>query len=125
MSELSVVGKSVISVDAFDKVTGKAKYASEEGIGIPGMLYGKVLYSPHAHARIVRIDTSNAIRIKGVRAVLTGKDTPSHRSGMMIDDRHVLCHERVRFVGDAVAVVAADTVEAAEEALERIHVEYQ
>ena len=125
MSELLVVGKSVINVDAFDKVTGKAKYASEEGIGIPGMLYGKMLYSPHAHAKIVSIDTSKAARMKGVRAVLTGKDTPSHRSGMMIDDRHVLCHERVRFVGDAVAVVAADTVEAAEEALERIEVEYQ
>ncbi len=125
MSELSVIGKSLINVDAFDKVTGKAKYASEEGIGIPGMLYGKVLYSPHAHARVVSIDTSRATGLRGVRTVLTGKDTPSHRSGMMIDDRHVLCHERVRFVGDAVAVVAADTIEAAEEALEQIHVEYQ
>src|SRR5512137_111492 len=125
MTELSVVGKSVISVDAFDKVTGKAKYASEEGIGIPGMLYGKVLYSPHAHARILRIDTSKASQMKGVRAVVTGKDTPGHRSGMMIDDRHVLCHERVRFVGDAVAVVAADSADAAEEALELIEVEYR
>src|SRR3989304_3401469 len=104
MTELSVIGKSVINVDAFDKVTGKAKFASEEGIGIPGMLYGKVLYSPYAHAKIVNIDTSKASRRKGVGVVLTGKDTPSHRSGMMIDDRHVLCHERVRFVGDAVAV---------------------
>ena len=125
MSGLSVVGKSVINVDAFDKVTGKAKYASEEGIGIPGMLYGKVLYSPHAHAKILSVDTSKARRIKGVRAVLTGKDTPEHRTGWMVDDRHVLCHERVRFVGDAVAVVAADTLEAAEEALELIEVEYQ
>jgi carbon-monoxide dehydrogenase large subunit len=125
MAELSVVGKSVINVDAFDKVTGKAKYCSEEGIGVPGMLYGKVLYSPHAHAKIRRIDTSKASRIKGVRAVLTGKDTPEHRTGWMLDDRHVLCHERVRFVGDAVAVVAGDTLEAAEEALEHIEVEYQ
>ena len=65
MSELLVVGKSVINVDAFDKVTGKAKYASEEGIGIPGMLYGKVLYSPHAHAKILSIDTSKASRMRG------------------------------------------------------------
>jgi carbon-monoxide dehydrogenase large subunit len=115
----------VLNVDAFDKVTGKAKYASEEGIGIPGMLYGKVLYSPHAHAEILRIDTSKASRMRGVRAVLTGKDTPKHRSGMMIDDRHVLCHERVRFVGDAVAVVAADSADAAQEALELIEVEYR
>ena len=113
MTELLAVGKSVLNVDAFDKVTGKAKYASEEGIGIPGMLYGKVLYSPYAHAEILRIDTSKASRMRGVRAVLTGKDTPQHRSGMMIDDRHVLCHERVRFVGDAVAVVAADSADAA------------
>jgi len=111
MAELSVVGKSVINVDAFDKVTGKAKYASEEGIGVPGMLYGKLLYSPYAHAKILNIDTSKASRMKGVRAVLTGKDTPEHRTGWMVDDRHILCHERVRFVGDAVAVVAADTIE--------------
>ena len=125
MTELLAVGKSVINVDAFDKVTGKAKYASEEGIGIPGMLYGKVLYSPYAHAEILTIDTSKASRMRGVRAVLTGKDTPKHRSGMMIDDRHVLCHERVRFVGDAVAVVAADSADAAQEALELIEVEYR
>ena len=125
MAELSVVGRSVIKVDAFDKVTGKAKYASEEGIGVPGMLYGKVLYSPYAHAKILSMDTSRASRMKGVRAVLTGKDTPNHRSGMLIDDRHVLCHERARFVGDAVAVVAADNPDAAEEALERIEVQYR
>jgi CO/xanthine dehydrogenase Mo-binding subunit len=125
MKELSVVGKSVIKVDAYDKVTGRAKYASEEGIGVPGMLYGKVLLSPYAHAEILRIDTSKASRLKGVRAVLTGQDTPRHRSGMMIDDRHVLCHQRVRFVGDAVAVVAADSADAAEEALELIEVEYR
>jgi len=125
MTELTTVGKSVIKVDAFDKVTGKAKYASEEGIGVPGMLYGKVLFSPFAHAEILKIDTSKASRLRGVRAVLTGKETPKQRSGMMIDDRHVLCHERVRFVGDAVAVVAADSADAAEEALELIEVEYR
>jgi len=125
MAELSVVGKNVIKVDALEKVTGRAKYASEEGIGIPGMLYGKILYSPYAHAKILKIDTSKASRIKGVRAVLTGKDTPEHRSGWMVDDRHILCHERVRFVGDAVAVVAADNREAAEESLDLIEVEYE
>lgn len=125
MNELSVIGKSVIKVDALDKVTGRAKFASEEGIGVPGMLYGKVLYSPHAHAEILGIDASKAERAKGVRAVLTGKDTPIHRSGMMIDDRHVLCHERARFVGDAVAVVVADSEDAAEEARDLIQVEYR
>ena len=105
MAELSVVGKSVIKVDAFGKVTGKTKYASDEGIGIPGMLYGKVLFSPYAHARVLNIDTSKAGRLKGVRAVITGKDTPDHRTGSLIEDRHILCHETVRFAGDAFAVV--------------------
>ncbi len=125
MAELSVVGKSVIKIESVGKVTGKTKYASEEGIGVPGMLYGKVLFSPYAHAKILNIDTSKASQMKGVRTVLTGRDTPKNRTGVMIHDRHVLCHETVRFVGDAVAVVAADTLETAEEALELIKVEYQ
>ncbi|MFC1845978.1 xanthine dehydrogenase family protein molybdopterin-binding subunit [Chloroflexota bacterium] len=125
MAELSVVGKSIIKVDAFGKVTGKTKYASDEGIGIPGMLYGKVLFSPYAHARILNVDTSKASQMKGVRAVLTGKDTPDNRTGSLIEDRHILCHETVRFAGDAVAVVAADTIEAAEEASGLIKVEYK
>src|SRR3972149_6986094 len=117
MKDFSAIGKSVIRVDALDKVTGVAKFASEEALGLPGLLYGKVLYSPYPHAQIMNIDTSKAERLPGVKAVLTGMDAPNHRTGMMIDDRHVLCREKVRFVGDSVAVVAAETVEAAEEAL--------
>jgi CO/xanthine dehydrogenase Mo-binding subunit len=125
MAELSIVGKNVTKLDAFDKVTGKAKYASEEAIGVPGMLHGKVLWSPHAHANIISIDISRALKSKGVRAVLTGKDAPEHRGGVMVADRHVICRERVRFVGDAVAVVVADSVEAADEALDLIDVKYE
>jgi len=123
--KLSIVGKSVPRVDALDKVTGKAKYTSEEGLGWPGMLYGKVLYSPHAHANIVSIDVSKARRLPGVKAVLTGEDVPEHRSGVVLDDRHVLCREKVRFVGDAVAAVAAESMEIAEEALGIIEVKYE
>jgi CO/xanthine dehydrogenase Mo-binding subunit len=125
MAELKCVGKSVVKIDALDKVTGKVKYSSEEGLGVPGVLYGKVLFSPHAHARILNIDTSKASRVKGVRAILTGKDAPEHRIGILIDDRHILCRERVRFIGDSVAAVAADSPEAAEEAAELIKVEYE
>jgi len=125
MAELLYVGKSVTRIDAHDKVIGVAKYCSEEGLGTPGMLYGKILYSPYAHAKIISIDTSKAERVRGVKAVLTGKDAPEHRAGVSIDDRHVLCKERVRFAGDAVAVVAAETIEAAEEALELIDVKYE
>ena len=125
MAELSVIGKSVNKLEAVAKATGKLKYCSEEGIGVPGMLCGKVVFSPHAHARILSIDTSKARAVKGVKAVLTGKDTPDNRSGVLIDDRHILCHETARFVGDAVAVVAADTVEAAQEAADLVKVEYE
>lgn len=125
MTEFTVVGKNVIKIDALEKVTGRTRYASEEGIGMPGMLYGKILSSPFAHARILNIDTSKACSLKGVRTVLTGKDSPRHRDGVLIDDRHVLCHETVRFVGDTVAVVAADSMEAAEEAVDLIKVEYE
>jgi len=125
MAELLVVGKSITRVDALDKVTGKAKFTSEEGIGIPGMLHAKVLYSPYAHARILNIDISKAERVPGVRAVLTGRDVPEHRYGVMLDDRHVLARNIVRFVGDSVAVVAAENIDAAEEALDLINIEYE
>jgi carbon-monoxide dehydrogenase large subunit len=125
MAELSVIGKSVPKIDAVAKATGKAKYVTEEGIGLPGMLHGKVLFSPYPHARIITIDTDKAHKVKGVKLIMTGKDTPSHRAGLLIDDRHILCHEVVRFVGDAVAVVAADSPEAAEEAVSLIDVQYE
>jgi CO/xanthine dehydrogenase Mo-binding subunit len=125
MAEYRYIGKSIPRVDALAKVTGKAKYSTEEGIGFPGMLYGKVLYSPHAHAHIIRIDTSKAEKMVGVKAVLTGKDVPEHRSGVFIDDRHILCRETVRFSGDSVALVLADSVEVAQEALKLIDVDYE
>jgi CO/xanthine dehydrogenase Mo-binding subunit len=125
MAELRYVGRNVPKVDARAKVLGKTKYVSEEGIGIPGLLYGKVLFSPHAHARIVRIDTSEAAALRGVRAILTGRDVPENRVGLLIDDRHLLCREVVRFVGDPVACLAADSRETAEEAVRLIDVEYE
>lgn len=125
MAEFSIVGRSVPRIDALDKVTGAAKFAIDQGIGLPGLLYGKILMSTVPHAEIVRIDTSKAERVPGVKAVLTGKDVPEHRTGVCINDRHVLARQRVRFVGDPVAVVAANSVEAAEEAVELINVEYE
>ncbi|MBU2497616.1 MAG: xanthine dehydrogenase family protein molybdopterin-binding subunit [Proteobacteria bacterium] len=125
MSDFSLIGKSAIRPDAFDKVTGRAKFASEEGLGLPGMLFGKILFSPVAHAKILSIDTSEAEQVSGVKVILTGKDAPSHRAGLFIDDRHILCHERVRFIGDAVAAVAAESSEAALKALGLIRVRYE
>ena len=121
--EYSVVGKSVTRLDALEKVTGEAQYCTD--IKIPGMLYGKVLRSPYPHARIIRINTSKAETLPGVRAVVTGKDSPEKRYGGYLKDQHVLCKNVVRHVGDAVAAVAADTLDIAEKAIELIDVKYE
>jgi len=126
MAEYSIVGKSVPRLDGPEKVMGKAKFATEEGIGLPGMLYGKVLHSPYAHARILSIDTTRAERLPGVVTVLTSKDVPPVRVGTyFLHDRYLFCRHTVRFIGDPVAAVAADTVDIAEEALDLIKIEYE
>jgi CO/xanthine dehydrogenase Mo-binding subunit len=122
MREFSVIGKSVPRVDALEKVTGKAKYSVD--LMLPGMLYGKVLRSPYPHARIVHVDISGAEKAAKVRGVVTGKDAPEEGVGW-IRDRHILARDTVRFVGEAVAAVAADSMEAAEEALELIKIDYE
>ena len=76
----SVIGKRVANVDGWEKVTGSAKYTVD--MELPGMLYGKILRSPHAHAKIVGIDTRRAEQLPGVKIVLTGKDTPGLKSGI-------------------------------------------
>ncbi|MFC1910550.1 xanthine dehydrogenase family protein molybdopterin-binding subunit [Chloroflexota bacterium] len=125
MAKMEYVGKNMLRVDAREKAIGKAKYTSEEAMGRPGMLYAKALFSPHAHAKILSIDIREAERLPGVKAVFIGKDTPEYRAGVIIDDRHVLCRDTVRFVGDAVAVVAAENAEIAEEAVDLIKVRYK
>lgn len=123
MAYPSVIGAPVPRADGFDKVTGRAAYAAD--VTLPGMLWGKVLRSPHAHARIRAIDASKARRMAGVRAIITGLEMPGHLMGKMIRDMPVLCWDVVRFAGDRVAAVAADTLEAADEALNLIKVDYE
>jgi carbon-monoxide dehydrogenase large subunit len=124
MAELSVVGKSVPRVDALEKVTGKARFCSDFKIG--GMLHAKVVRSPYPHARIIKIDTSEAERLPGVRAVVTGKDAPDRQAGILLLDQYFLCHDNIaRCIGEPVAAVAADTIEIAEEAQDLIEVEYE
>ncbi|MBM2832195.1 MAG: xanthine dehydrogenase [Dehalococcoidia bacterium] len=122
MDELSTVGKSVPRVDGMEKVTGTAKFTND--FALPRMLYGKVLRSPYPHARIGRIDVSQASKLPGVKAVLTGKDNPEGRMGVVLD-RPIVAEDEVRFVGEAVALVAAESLEVAEEALDLIDVEYE
>jgi putative selenate reductase molybdopterin-binding subunit len=107
------------------KVTGCGAYIGD--IYFPGTLFGKVVRSPHAHAKIRRIDCTAAWEVKGVRAVITAQDTPRKRFSFIqaIADKKCLCEKKVRYVGDEVAAVAADTNSAAEEAAEKINVEYE
>jgi len=116
------IGKSVPRIDALEKVTGRAMYIDD--LKFSDVLYGKILRSPHAHAKIKRIDTSKAEALLGVRAVVTGKDAP-FRGGEAIRDQPFLAVGKVRCVGEVVAAVAADTKEIAEHAIGLIVVEYE
>ena len=121
---LKVVGKPLPRPDAVAKVTGAAKYADD--YAFPGMLYARTLRAGVPHARIKHIDTSRAKALPGVVAVLTHEDVPGHKThGLVHDDWPVLCFDKVRYVGDAVAIVAADTQEIAEQALGLIDVVYE
>ena len=123
-AELRVVGKALRKVDATTKVTGATKFADD--LFLPRMLYAKLLRSPHPHARIVSIDTTRAAALPGVKAVLTGKDLPIPFGILPVSqDEHALALEKVRFVGDPVAAIAATSEEAAAAALGRIAVQYQ
>lgn len=110
-------------VEGRDKVTGRARYAAD--VSLPGMLWAAFLASPHPHARIRAIETSEACRVPGVRAVLTGAHVRPARFGRRLLDWPVLAWDRVRFVGDRVAAVAAETRAQAEAAAAAIAVDYE
>jgi len=119
----TIIGAPVPRIEGPEKVSGRARYAGD--VSLPGMLWGAVLRSPYPHARIRRVDVSHAWRVPGVRAIVTGQDIPGRYFGKVLRDMPVLCWDRVRYVGDRVAAVAAETREAAEEALALIEVDYE
>src|ERR1051325_7282808 len=119
----SVIGAPVARVEGAEKITGRARYASD--VMLPGTLWCLILRSPHAHARIARIDTTRAEQLPGVHAVLTGKDVQGRYVGKAMRDMPLLCWDRVRFIGDRVAAVAAETRDAADVALDAIEVQYE
>ena len=132
--EYNVVGKRPIRHDGYDKVTGKAQYGAD--IHLPGMLQGYVLRSPHAHAKILSIDTSKAEALQDVRAVVTAADLPLRDdaatvlgSGPPVNLNHVssnvLARDKVLYKGHAIAAVAAVSAHAAAEALSLVEVEYE
>jgi carbon-monoxide dehydrogenase large subunit len=119
----NAVGRPLGRIEGPAKVTGRATYAAD--VLLPGTIWGKALRSPLPHARIVGIETTAAESMPGVLAVLTAKDIPDILIGRRVYDMPVLARDRVRFIGEKVAVVAAETPDLAEEALTRIEVEYE
>jgi 4-hydroxybenzoyl-CoA reductase subunit alpha len=125
MSDYAIIGKRMPRVDSRAKVMGKAKFTAD--LKLPGMLVGKVLRSPLAHARILSIDTTKAESLPGVKAVVTGKDTEGIKWGVFAytRDQQFIQTEKVRYIGDEVAGVAAVDEETALKALDLIDVEYE
>ncbi|MEW6375715.1 MAG: xanthine dehydrogenase family protein molybdopterin-binding subunit [Thermodesulfobacteriota bacterium] len=128
MEELSFVGKSVPRKDGAEKVTGRALYTVD--MVLPGMLWGKILRSPYPHAKILHIDTTRAEKLPGVKAVITGKDTLGIKHGFVETpryppDQYPLAMDRVRYIGEEVAAIAALDEYIAEEALSLIRVDYE
>ena len=122
MTSLNSIGKRLRKKDGREKVTGRAIYGQD--LVLPRMLYGKILYSPYPHAKMRSIDTSKAKRVPGVRVILTGDDIPDIRIGFIKDNRPIN-KGIVRWAGDEIAAVAAESEEAAEEALGLIEVDYE
>lgn len=118
----SLIGKSVTRVDGYNKVTGAAIYGAD--LDQPNQLYGAVYRSPYPHARILSVDTSKAEAFPGVRAVVTGKEMPI-RYGINVGDEPFLAFDKVRYFGEPVAAVAADTLEIAKAAAKLITAEYE
>src|SRR5918994_578027 len=121
--EHSIVGKRIPRIDAFERVTGQAQYTGD--IQLPGMLHGRVLRSPHPHARIVSIDTSKAEKLPGVKAIIHHENAKVPWSSGGHTHQRFIFNNPVRYVGDPVAAVAAIDRHIAEEALGLIEVQYE
>jgi CO/xanthine dehydrogenase Mo-binding subunit len=113
----SAVGIPTIRSDGEPKVTGATRYTAD--YTPPGMIWGKCLRSPFSHARIRGIDLERAKKVKGVFTILTAADLPIRLTGIVLKDMPVLASDRVRFVGERVAVIGAESPEIAEDALRR------
>ncbi len=124
-SSLRYVGNHKLhNVDGKDKVTGRAKYVGD--MVVPGMLYAKVLRSPVPHARIIKLLTEPALAVPGVKAVITHQDFPEHGNfGWPVKDQYVLAYQKVRYVGDAIAAVAAESEAAAQAGIAAIQLELE
>jgi CO/xanthine dehydrogenase Mo-binding subunit len=121
--EKVAVGEPVERIDARLVVTGKAKFGYD--FELPGMLYGKIKHAEVPHAKILKVDVSRALRLSGVRCAITGRDIPIGLRGIALFDTPTLAVDRVRYYGEPIAAVAADTLEVAEKALEYVDFQYE
>jgi 4-hydroxybenzoyl-CoA reductase alpha subunit len=125
MNKLDVVGKREPMLDAWEKATGRARFTDD--LTLPGMLYGKILRSPLAHAKVLHVDLSEAEKVAGVKGAISGQDIPKKKYGIvpMAKDEYALAIGKVRYIGDEVAAVVATSLDAAEEAISKIRVDYE
>ena len=121
--QADILGVPEMRVDGVLKTSGRARYTGD--VHLPGMLWARFLFSPHPHARIVSIDTAAAKAVPGVRAVLTAEDIGRRHWGRTVADWPVLAYDHVRYVGERVAAVAAESPEAADEAVRLIAIVYE
>ena len=130
-NDMSAIGINQTRIDARAKVRGEALYPGD--FNLPNSLHMKVKFSDHAHAIVKAIDITEAMQVPGIELILTAADVPNNEYGLSYYDQPVLCGlgsnkpfaDRVRFIGDQVALVVAESIEAAEKALDLIHVEYE
>ncbi len=121
--KLTFIGRSIARVEGPSKVTGACLYSAD--ITRPDSLWGGFVRSPFSHARILNIDAIRACRLPGVKAIITGKDISPHLEGCALQDKPVMAQDRVRYIGEKVAAVAAIDRDVIEEALGLIEVEYE
>ncbi len=123
VNEKGAIGRSFLRDDALEKCCGTALYADD--LYVEEMLHAAVLRSPHPHARILSIDTSMARKMEGVHAVLTDEDVPHNRFGLLVSDQPVLAEGKVRFVGEAIVAIAANSRELANDALRKVRIDWE
>src|SRR5215208_5475524 len=117
------VNRAVPRIEGAEKVSGNMRYAAD--LNFPGVLSAKILRTSLPHARVISIDTSKAASLRGVRGIITGADVKGVMVGLRMKDMPLLAVDKVRYAGEPVAAVAADTDEIAEEALNLIEVQYE
>ena len=121
--KFNIVGKDTLRIDSNEKITGNAIFGTD--VNLPNMLYAKILRSKISHGKIISIDLSNAKKITGVKAIITAVDFPKVKLGLAIQDLELIARDKILYKGHPIAVVAAETLAIAEDAVSKINVEIE